>query len=128
MDGCPVQAPKLISAKSTVVRCACCGAWAYRYPTFMGDDDYFECEKCAGCTSVQMSEGRPYGKKSKEWEWIERMFNELFTDISPYERDTVVTEPPLESLDWEAVEAWYRSKNIYRVFIGIEVTEVIAEE
>lgn len=123
MDDCPVKAPKLLSVKSTKVLCACCGAWAYRYPTFIGDDDFFQCEKC-GCTSIRNLEGRPYSNKSRQWEWIVSQFNEFFTDIAYWDWDTVVTDPPMKELDWQAIEAWYRSKNIYRMFIEPPQVEI----
>lgn len=68
---------KLIWASSTVYRCANCKAWIIRQPDFMGEpfDKGWQCEKC-GCTSVSMSKGRPFGKKSKEISWLEKRLNE----------------------------------------------------
>ena len=125
LDGkCPVKTPKLLSAESTVETCASCGKWIQRYPSFMGDDDgYFQCEKC-GNTSTRSRAGRPYGPKSKHWEWVLRQFNELFLDINPFDRDTVQSEPPLSELDWDAVEKWFISNNIYRSFINV-IIEVV---
>lgn len=125
LDGkCPVKTPKLISAESTVETCYSCGKWIQRYPSFMGDDDdFFQCEKC-GSTATRSRKGRPYGPKSKHWEFVQKQFNELFLDISPFDRDTVKSDPPLGSLDWEAVEQWFRSNNIYRIFIGVQVEVV----
>lgn len=123
---CPVPAPKLLKAESTVETCASCGAWVQRYPTFMGDDDSFwQCDKC-GSTSVKLRKGRDYGPKSKHWAWVNKQFQELYLDIFPGDRDTVVTEPPMSALDWQAVEAWFRSHNIYRSFIAV-TAEVVTE-
>jgi len=62
-----LAAPTLF--RSWVIRCGRCKAWWYRLPQFMGDGsgdkgDY--CEKC-GCTSVTITEGRPFGPRSKRW-------------------------------------------------------------
>lgn len=117
---CPVSAPKLIKAKSLVETCASCGAWAERYPEFFGEADNYcwQCEKCSN-TSVKIREGRSYGAKSREWENIVKQFNELFLDITPDYWDSVETEPPMKDLDWQAIEAWYRSQGIYRIFIHV---------
>jgi hypothetical protein len=124
-DDCPVKPPTLLRADSIVETCGC-GKWIQRYPAFMGDDDSFwQCEKC-GRTWINRRPGRPYGPKSKEWAWVQEQFNKLYLDISPFDRDTVLCDPPLESLDWQAVEEWFQSHNIYRVFIGVSV-EVVEE-
>jgi ribosomal protein S27AE len=121
---CPVKTPKLLSAESTVETCASCGKWVQRYPSFMGDDDgYWQCEKC-GCTSIRSRAGRPYGPKSRRWEWVVEQFNELFLDIAPWDRDTVQSTPPLKELDWESVETWFNANNIYRGFINVEIVEI----
>lgn len=125
-DDCPVKPPKLLRADSVVETCASCGAWVERYPEFMGESDgFWECDRC-NCSSVKIRQGRPYGPKSKEWAWVQEQFNMLYLDIAPPDRSTVLCDPPLESLDWNAVEEWFRSHNIYRVFIGVSV-EVIEE-
>ncbi len=127
MDECPVQMPKLISAKSTVVTCASCGAWSYRTPTFMGTDEMWDCDKC-GNTSCYEREGRPYSNRSRQWDRILEWFRDTWTDIPHWDWDTVVTEPPMKDLDWQAIEAWYRSHNIYRVFLSPPQIDVIETE
>ncbi len=117
-EECPVQTPKLLKCESTVETCGICGKWVTRYPDFVGNEGFWECEKC-GATHVQLWAGRVYGPKSKQWPLIVEWFNDLWLDIPPDLRDTVVTDPPMESIDWEAIEAWYRSQNIYRVHISI---------
>lgn len=125
MDGRPVPAPKLIKAYSIVETCWRCGAWAGRYPRFWGDDDgFWQCERC-GCTSTRLREGRPYSRKSRQWGQLEKQFNELYTDIPHWYFDTVITDPPMAALDWEAIEAWFRSNNIYRMFIEAPTIEVV---
>ncbi len=121
---CPVPAPKLLKADSLVETCASCGAWVNRYPAFFGESDrYWQCDKC-GCTSVKIRDGRPYGSKSRQWEHVVIEFNELYLDIAYWDWDTVVTDPPMHTLDWAAVETWFRSQNIHRVFISFgEITE-----
>lgn len=124
-DNCPVQAPKLLKAKSTVETCSSCGAWVERYPSFLGESDSFwECEKC-GCTSVNIRDGRPYSQKNQRWGEIVKLFEETYLQIPYWDWDTVETDPPMNTLDWAAVEAWYRSQNIYRVFINVGAVEVI---
>ncbi len=119
---CPVKPPRLLRADSTVEVCASCGSRFDRYPTFMGSDDgFWRCENCGG-SLIKAHKGRPYGPQSKDWEWILDQFNKLYLDISPQDRDTVLSVPPLNELDWKAIEAWYRSHNIYRSFIGVDVT------
>lgn len=118
LKSCPVVAPKLLKADSLVETCASCGAWVERYPAFLGEPDgYWECEKC-GCTSVNIRDGRPYAPKSQKWEQVLKWFNEMYLDIPYWDWDTVVTEPPMRELDWAAVETWFRSQNIHRVFIS----------
>lgn len=117
-NDCPVPAPKLLKANSTVEVCSSCGAWAGRYPTFMEGDSFWQCEKCY-CTSVKLREGRPYGAKSREWARIVEQFNRLYLDIPYWDWDTIETEPPMKTLDWKTVEEWFRQRNIYRVFVGI---------
>lgn len=125
MNDCPVAAPKLLKAKSTVVTCASCGAWVGRYPSFFGDDDgFWQCEKC-GNTSWREREGRPFSSKSRNWENICKSFAELWTNIPHWDWDTVETDPPMRAIDWQAIEAWYRSQNIYRVFIEVPAVEVV---
>lgn len=122
---CPVPAPKLLKANSTVETCASCGAWVERYPSFMGENDgFWECEKC-GCTSMNIRDGKPFGRKSRRWSEIVKMFEESYTDIPYWDWDTIETEPPMRDLDWSAIEAWYASQNIHRVFISFGKVEVI---
>lgn len=123
-ESCPVAAPKLLKAESTVETCAGCGAWVERYPAFMGEaDGFWQCEKC-GSTAVNIRKGRIYGPESKAWAWISQQFEELYLDIPHWDWDTIVTEPPMQVLDWAAIEAWFRSKHIYRAFISVEVMDV----
>ena len=136
MDGCPVEVPKLISVQSTVIACSHCGAWVVRYPSFMGEfDDFFQCEKC-GCSAIKIRDGRPYSHRSRRWDWVVGSFKESFTDIPYWDWNTVVCDPPLKELDWDAIEQWYQEHNIYRIFIGApdmtieqdgNVTHVIVE-
>ena len=127
LEGCPVPTPKLLKVKSTVFTCARCGAWSHRIPTFMDGLDFWECEKC-GNTSVHQCEGRPYSNKSREWQRITEWFNDDWTNIAHWDWDTVETEPPLKDVDWKAIEAWYRSMNIYRVFMELPEIEIVETE
>lgn len=86
--------PKLILAKSYVLRCAGCGSWLARVPQFMYQVDDDHCPKC-GCTSYRLSTGRPYGPKSQDWSWIENEFNKYWRLLDRHEYDTVVCVPPL---------------------------------
>ena len=125
MSECPVPTPKLISAKSTVITCGHCGAWVERYPAFMGEfEDFWQCEKC-GYSWIRIREGRPFSRKSRKWDWIVKEFNDLWTDIPHWDWDTVITDPPMASVDWAAIETWYRSMNIYRMFIEAPPIEMV---
>lgn len=126
---CPVKPPKLLKAESLVTVCASCGTWVERCPAFFGElDGYWQCDKC-GNTSVKIRDGRPYGAKSREWGRIVQEFEELCFDIPFWEWETITTEPPMKDLDWKAVETWYRSRGIHRMFIaGGEILEFKAEE
>jgi ribosomal protein S27AE len=116
MDNCPIKPPKLVKAQSRVESCNGCGRWIERYPSFMGDrDDYWQCEKC-GCTSVKIRDGRPYGPKSHHWDNVVKRFEEMYLDIPHWDWDTVETVPSMKELDWEVIEKWFRSYNIYRTF------------
>lgn len=46
------------------------------------------------------------------------MFEDNYLDIPHWDWDTIVTEPAMQNLDWEAIEEWFRSQNIYRVFLS----------
>lgn len=116
---CPVKPPKLISADSLVETCASCGAWVERYPAFLGDNDSFwQCDKCDN-TSVKIRDGRKYGKKSREWSNIVQMFEKYYLDIYPEDWDTIVTEPAMKDLDWDAIRAWNESRGIYNIYISV---------
>jgi len=117
---CPVQPPKLLRAESRVETCAHCGAWVERYPAFLGSNDgFWQCERC-GSSAVEIRDGRPYAPKSKEWKWVVAQFNKLYLHIAPWDRDTVTTDPPMNSLNWGAVEAWWNEQGIYNVYIHVE--------
>lgn len=110
----PVQTPRLLKVRSTVVRCASCGMWITRFPSFFGAfEGFFHCEKC-GRTGIVEKEGRPYGPKSQQWDWIVDEFNHLFFGLETWDFESVVCDPPLESLDWKAIDDWFHSKNIFR--------------
>jgi len=96
--------PKLLLAESTVWTCTSCGAWAGRFPDFMGDDGFWQCGKC-GNTSVNQREGRPYGPKCKDWDWIEREFNDMISVLGVKFIEDVKTDPPME--DDECDDEWY---------------------
>lgn len=108
----PVKAPKLLKANSLVETCASCGTWVERYPEFMGESEFWQCDKC-GNTSVKVRQGRPYSKKSRNWGWINAQFIELFDSIAYWDWDTIVTDPPMKELDWKALDEWYQSRNMY---------------
>ena len=58
---------------------------------------------------------------------IAKSFADMWTDIPEWDWDTVETDPPMKELDWSAIEAWYRSRGIYRVFLSapqVEIEEV----
>lgn len=99
--GGDVMKPKLYLAKSYVMTCAACGHWMGRWPQFFGDGmdgKGDSCEKC-GNTSVNIREGRPYGRKSKQWEWVESEFQKLWRFMQPeYDDDTVECLPSLPEL------------------------------
>lgn len=127
-DVCPIKPPKLLKADSIVETCAQCGTWVDRWPAFLGDPDYYwSCEKC-GNTSVMLRPGRPYGPKSSKWPDVVKMFEDLYLDIPHWDWNTVKTEPSMASLDWAAVEAWFRSQGIYRMFIGVTVADAMTQE
>lgn len=91
--------PQLLLAKSYVFTCTSCHSWQGRIPQFWGQDlgKGYQCEKC-GCTSVNIREGRPYGSKSKAWEWVKPEFEKLWRFVIPYDMDTVITKPTLEEM------------------------------
>lgn len=122
---CPVEMPKLLRAPSIVETCASCGAWVQRYPAFLGEaQEFWQCEKC-GNTSTRRRQGRPFGPKSKMWPRVLEEWENRWDSIPPWDRNgsVVVCDPPLASLDWQAIEDWYASQNIYRMYIGFHVAE-----
>lgn len=111
-DERPVKAPKLLSCQSLVETCASCGTWVERYPEFLQGDYFWQCDKC-GNTSVRIRQGRPYGKKSREWANIVERFEEMFDSIPYWDWETVVTEPPMKTLDWKGLNEWYHSRGMW---------------
>jgi len=89
----------------------------------MGGDEMWDCDKC-GNTSCYEREGRPYSSKSRKWDWIVEQFNDVYLNIPYWDWDTIVTDPPMKTLDWTAVEEWFRSQHIYRMFIAAPAIEV----
>lgn len=117
---CPIATPKLLKVPSIVETCARCGVWVHRYPAFLGEFmGFWRCDKC-GNTSIKRRPGRPYGPRSKAWESILSEWEDCWTSIPPWDRSeyVVVCDPPLTSIDWQAIEDWYASRQIYRIFIG----------
>lgn len=119
---CPVPMPKLLKANSLVETCASCGTWVERYPVFLDGDYFWQCDKC-GNTSTKVREGRPFAPKSRDWKIIVERFEELWTMIPQWDWDSIVTEPPMKSLDWNAIREWYESQNIYGAVVYFEVDE-----
>lgn len=69
---------KIVGIKSHVVTCYSCGAWLGRAPLWYSEGDKGDfCTKC-GSTAVRVRDGRPFGKKSKDWEWLLKECLELF--------------------------------------------------
>lgn len=95
---------KLLKAESIVITCNCCGHWLNRGPAFLGYEGQWDCEKC-GCTSIRIRPGRPFGPQSREWDWIEKEFNQLWKYFDSEEMKTVTTDPPLRK------KRTYRLKN-----------------
>lgn len=111
-DDFPFDTPKLLRADSFVETCASCGKWVERYPKFLEGDYFWQCYDC-GCTSTKCREGRPFGKKSRDWETIVNNFNKMWTSIPYWDWETIVTDPPMKSLDWKAINEWYHSQGMY---------------
>lgn len=87
--------PELILVKSVVYTCTSCKKWVERMPAFASDlGKGYHCE--CGCTSVYVREGRPFGRKSRHWEWIKRIFDDCWEYVYP--PDSVVTQPPLQDI------------------------------
>jgi len=91
--------PTLLLAESYVYTCASCGTWAFRVPKFLDDDGYWQCDKC-GSSTLKMREGRPYGPKSRHWEWIENQFDQIVNSLPGEFLEGVKTDPPLEANTW----------------------------
>lgn len=98
------EAPKykLLKAESIVITCNCCGHWLNRGPAFLGYEGEWNCERC-NCTSIRIRPGRPFGPQSREWEWINKVFNEMCKYFDSEEMTMVTTDPP------------FRKKRTYRL-------------
>lgn len=93
-------APKLLKLTSMIIRCGGCKTWVLRQPWYLGDDiGFWQCDKC-GSTSSIISEGRPYGPRSKKWAQLVEEFNELWEYCQPYDLDGIVSDPPVPVYDW----------------------------
>lgn len=91
--------PKLLKCESYVETCASCHSWVERYPQWLGEmDKSWQCEKC-GCSSVDIRVGRPYGPKSREWDWIEKLFYELWPTMEPNDYIGLHTYPQVTNFD-----------------------------
>lgn len=119
----PVAMPVLKLAKAERFVCAHCKRPYPRYPAFLGDDGYWQCERCM-CTSAYTKDARAFGPHSADWEWIAKAFADCWSCITPDLFDSVVTEPPMASLDWKAIRAWERKHGIYTMGLYVSVEEV----
>ena len=77
---------KIVAIKSMVVTCYTCGAWLGRAPVYYSEGDKGDfCHKCSG-TAVRVRDGRPFGPKHKDWEWMLKECEELIAHFQddPY--------------------------------------------
>jgi rRNA maturation endonuclease Nob1 len=56
----------VVKVYSYVYKCASCNTFYSRLPVWDGLDKGDQCDKC-GCTSFSVTQGRPYGPKSRQW-------------------------------------------------------------
>lgn len=85
MSGERVESPRpaherLLLVESHAIRCNGCKRWLGRMSQWLNGElgNGFQCEHC-GCTSVIMSEGRPYGPRYRAWQ-------SLVDEFAEYER------------------------------------------
>ena len=79
---------KIRAIRSQVWICAACHMWLGRMPVYAGEGDKGDCCERCGNTSMIIRDGRPFGPRSSQWEWLieeVREFLELFEEGS-YER------------------------------------------
>ena len=76
-----------------VVNCYSCGAWLGRLPPYYGSGDKGDyCHKCGG-TAVKTREGRPFGRRHRDWEWMLKECEELIATFAEYgPEDPAVSE------------------------------------
>lgn len=90
---------RVILIKAHVITCYRCGAWLGRTPLIYGDGDKGDfCWKC-GCTSVRVREGRPYGPRSRHWDWLSKEAEKL---IDTFKDDDYMLTQLREELVWES--------------------------
>jgi len=63
--------------KTHVIRCASCNKWLFRLPQWC-EDDFGKDHQCkCGCTSISITEGRPFGPRSKYWSLLTAEFEDM---------------------------------------------------
>lgn len=73
--------PKLLLIKSWVLICAGCHSWCGRAPQWCGTGDKGDrCYKC-GSTSFEIREGRPFGPRCRNWEWMADEFYSMYATL-----------------------------------------------
>ena len=61
---------RIVAIKSQVITCAACKAWLGREPVYYSEGDKGDyCGRC-GNTSVNVRDGRPFGPRHPDWEWL----------------------------------------------------------
>lgn len=74
--------PELALVKTYIYHCAQCHSWIVRVPQFDYDlGKGHTCHKC-GCTSVNITEGRPFGPRSTRWSLCIDIFNGCWNAFS----------------------------------------------
>jgi DNA-directed RNA polymerase subunit RPC12/RpoP len=66
--------------KTYVIKCAQCKRWLGRLPRWTNAElgKGHRCEYC-GCTSIEITNGRPWGPRSRYWDDLVTEFNDLLS-------------------------------------------------
>lgn len=91
------QNPQPLLFEAITVTCAWCGRSVDRYPAFLGDDYFFECEHCGSQTVNIKNPGRPIGPKSQHWQIALESFKE-WSPMDQWYAEQIKTDPPIETL------------------------------
>lgn len=78
----------IVGIRSMVITCYSCRAWLGRVPIYYSTGDKGDqCTKCGG-SAVSVRDGRPFGPRHRDWDWMVKEAQELLDTFADDEYET----------------------------------------